>query len=368
MSFRLGRIFGFPVEVDWTWFVIFALVVWAIKGALTRFVAPGSSDWLLVAIGVVGALLFFASLIGHELAHSYVARKQGIPIAGITLFVFGGVARMKSEPGSPQDELKMALAGPLFSLVAAAFFWLVWGAQFLPQVWNQLFFYLAAANLVVALFNLVPAFPTDGGRALRAVVWAWTGNLQAATRVAAGFGQAFGWLLVFYGVFLILMRQWGGIWYALIGLFLQNAAQSAVQQAHWQRAMSGLLVRDLMNRNPVALSPEATVDEAVHDYFLREPVEALPVAQDGQVLGVLNVSDLREVDRAEWGVRTVGQIMNPIPERCYVAPDADAWEALTSAGEGCESPLIVVEDGKLVGTLTQETLARQIRLRMQIKS
>ncbi len=370
MSLRLGRILGFPVEIDWSWFVIFVLVAWAIKdGLLVRF-APGYyPPGLLIAAGIVGGLLFFASLVGHELAHCYIARQKGVPIAGITLFVFGGVARMKSEPDFPGDELRMALAGPIFSIVTSAFLYLVWGAQILPQIWGELVRYLAIANLAVAVFNLIPAFPSDGGRALRAIVWSWTGNLQTATRVAAGLGQAFGWVLVFVGIFRLLMLDWGGIWFILIGLFLQNAAQAALQQVQWRRAMRGLSVRDLMRPSPIVLPPDISLETAVHDYFLREPTEILPVVGEGRVMGTVSVQSLRSVPYAQWTSTPVTAVMSEVAADSFVDPDEDAWTALSNAAGKGDAPLLVVDsEGTLVGTVSEEALARQIQLRMHISA
>ncbi len=369
MSVRLGRILGFPVEIDWSWFVVFFLVAWAIRDGLHLQLVPHDvSPAVLAVAGVTGGLLFFASLLGHELMHCWVARRRGIPIAGITLFIFGGVARMKMEPDRPADELRMALAGPAFSLAAGAFFWLVWGAQVLPPLWSELSRYLAIANIVVALFNLVPAFPSDGGRALRAILWMWTGSLQKATRAAAGLGQAAGWALVFLGVSRFLMGDWGGIWYVFIGLFLQNAAQVALHQTQWRRAMRGLTIRDLMDRSPVLLPPGASIREAVHEYFLRHPSEVLPVVEDGKVLGMVSVASLRAVPQERWEEMSVSAVMSPVQPELYVSPSEDAWEALSGVKRPPNVPLLVLEDGLLVGTVSQETLARQLQLRMRIEA
>lgn len=369
MAVKLGTIMGFPIEIDWSWFIVFLLMVVGINGGLLGSVHPTQySSLMLLAAGVVGALLFFASLLGHELAHCWVARQFGIPIAGITLFIFGGVARMKDEPARPMDELKMALAGPCFSILMSVFFYLVWGARILQPLWAEVAWYLTIGNLVVAIFNLVPAFPSDGGRALRAILWSWTGNYQSATRVASRLGQAFGWVLMGLGVTRFLVGDLGGIWYIFIGLFLQNAAQSAYQQVQWRKAMSGLLVRDVMNSSPVAIPPDVTLENAVHEYFMRDPSEALPVAVDGEVQGILRIPDIREVPSNDWAATLVRAVMSPAQPGCIVNPDSEAWDALAGAGQSCQPPLLVVADGKLVGTVTQEALARQIQLRMHLRT
>lgn len=368
MSFRLGRILGFPVELDWSWFAIFVLVAFAVQAGMAGEMQLFRYPPMAFAIaGVLGSLLFFASLLGHELAHCIIARRLGIPIAGITLFFFGGVARMKNEPDSPTDELKMALAGPAFSLVAAAFFYLMWGSRMFDPLLTQLFLYLAIANLMVALFNMIPAFPTDGGRALRAFLWGMFSNYNSATRIASTLGRGFGWALFILGMLTVLYGNlWNGIWLALIGMFLENAAYSAYEQAQWRKVMAGISVRDLMNLQPDYVLPETTLQQAVQDHFMRNPTESIPVARDHQLQGLANLADIRKTPMEDWPLVSIQAIMKPVPEDCLTQPDEDAWDVL-SRTDCNESPvLLVVEGEKLVGALSQENLARQLRLRMQI--
>lgn len=366
---KIGKILGFPVDLDWTWFLIFVVAVIAIQADLAQRVGiPGMPGIFLLIPAVFGSLLFFATLLGHELAHCVVARNLGIPISGITLFVFGGVARMKSEPGSPTDELKMALAGPAFSILTAAFLFLLYGAMILPLLINEVIRYVAIGNLVIALFNMIPAFPTDGGRALRAILWGATNNLQSATRTAATLGTGFGWLLIAWAIYRFLQGDWSGIWLGLIGYFLQDAAQTALQQVQWKKAMRGLYIRDFMNTAPVTLTADMTIGAAVYEAFFRQPSESYPVVDsEGTLVGSLHAEDIRQLDRGLWEAQTVESVMKPVSADCQVNPLDDAWQILTGDSFDCSSTLFAVDNGRLVGVVNQDTLSEQIRMRMQLQ-
>ena len=279
---RIGRIGGVTISIDYSWFVIFALFVFLLGSAYLPVVAPGIwRGWYWVA-AVCTTLLFFLSVVVHEMAHSVVARHEGIPVNNITLFLFGGVSQMEDEPGTPSDEFRMAIAGPLASVgVAVVFFVLTLGAAaFHSRIIYASFTYLWFINLALAIFNLIPAYPMDGGRVFRAIVWGATHDFRRATFIASVTGQTFGWILIVLGVgsiFLPSIRNFASIWLALIGWFIISAARSSYQQVLVRDTLSKVPISDVMNSNVEAVDGNISVERLVTDYFLRESASTLPV-------------------------------------------------------------------------------------------
>lgn len=363
MSIRIGRVFGIPIEMDLSWLFIFGLFTYAVStGHFARYY-PGLTVAEQFGLGVLTTLLFFASLVAHELSHSFVARKAGIPIVGITLFIFGGVARMKSEPEKPADEIKMALAGPAFSFAAAIFAYLISAALPLGVI-GGVFRYVAAANAIVAVFNLIPGFPLDGGRALRAIIWAATKDLKLATKAAATAGQAFGLGMMGLGLAeIVFLGSFAGIWFMAIGWFLNSAAQSSYKQLLIRRALEGVEVADVMTPVTAPVDPNSSVDDLVREQFLRTHADAYPVGGPSGVSGIVRLEDVRRLPRDLWSTTTVGQIVQPITEACAISAEETAWAAVNKLTDGCPSKVVVFNDGTVVGTVGQENLARLLRTR-----
>ncbi|MDO8586917.1 MAG: site-2 protease family protein [Armatimonadota bacterium] len=367
MAIRLGRVFGIPIDIDYSWLLIFGLFTYSVSAGHFGRIYPELSTVYQFGLGLLTTLLFFATLVAHELAHSYVARKSGITISGITLFIFGGVARMKSEPDTPLDEFKMAIAGPAFSIAAALAAWMI--AAALPVgALGGVFRYVAAANAIVAVFNLIPGFPLDGGRVLRSAVWAATDDLRLATRAASTAGQAFGWGLIALGfVGLLFTGSLSGIWFMFIGWFLNNAAQSSYRQLLIRRALEDVEVSDVMTPLTEPVDPGVSVDELVRERFLRTHADAYPVGDQTGIRGIVRLEDVRRVPRDQWLTTRVEQIVEPITEQCTIGAGEPAWEAVNKMTDGCPSRVVVFEDGSVVGTVGEENLARLLRTRSQLE-
>jgi len=369
-SLHLGRIAGIAIELDYTWFVIYILVAVSLALAVFPSALPAAPAWMNWLLGLITAVLFFASVLAHELMHSVVARREGLDVSSISLFIFGGVSRITEEPRTPGAEARMAAAGPLTSLVLAALLYgialwgraLGWGPVFtLPVSW------LAMINLLLGIFNLVPGLPLDGGRLLRAAVWYSTHNLARATRIAAGIGQGFGYLLIFFGVLFVVGGDLLGLWWVLIGWFLAQAAAGSYQQVMLQRALSGIPVERLMTRDVVSVPAGMSLADLVETHFLNRPYSAYPVqGSDGELLGVVTVGDVRAVPRERWGQVSTGEVAEPLSEDLIISPQADSWDALLKMAAGNRARLLVTQDHHLVGIISQSNVMELLRTRMDL--
>lgn len=360
-SFRLGRIAGIEVGVHYTWLFAFVLIAWSLAAGFFPSRYPGWTVGTYWLAGIVSALLLFGSVLVHELAHSLVARAQGLPVQGITLFIFGGVSTLRGEAERAWDEFIIAIVGPLTSLVLAALAFVVFRA--LPDretPFAASLGYLALINGLLAVFNLLPGFPLDGGRVLRSILWGATGSLLRATNIAAGVGQFFGWLLIAWGVFQVLTGNFlGGLWTGFIGWFLDNAASSSRQQTATQEIFRDLKVVEIMDREPHTVTPETTVEELVREYFLRRGQRAAPVCADGNLLGIVSMTDVKEVPQERWATTTVSEIMTREP-LYQVRPSDDLAQSLRLMNEHEIHQVLVTEDGRLVGMLNRAHIIRYL--------
>lgn len=370
-SFPLFRIFGFSVKADLSWLLIAGLVTWSLAGVFSRTypqLEPAAWWWM----GALGALGLFLSIVVHELAHSLVARRFGMEMRGITLFLFGGVAEMNEEPPSPKAEFFMAAVGPLTSLALAGAAYLAIAAAG-SNGWMAsaagVLGYLAAINVVLALFNLVPAFPLDGGRMARSVLWALRGNLRWATRVTSAIGSAFGVLLMIYGGYRFIMQDYvGGMWMFLIGMFLRKAAEQSYQQLLVRRLLEGEPVAQLMQTQVHAVPPQATVRELVDDYIYRYHHKMLPVVDQGRLLGCVTTRDVAKLPREQWDASTVQQVAEACSAENTIRPDADAMDALQKMSRNGTSRLIVTDNGHIQGILSLKDVMRHVALKMEVEA
>jgi Zn-dependent protease/predicted transcriptional regulator len=370
-SIPLFRLAGFQVGIDWSWAILAVLITWTLAVGVFPQYYPGLTPGLYLSMGVIAALGLFASIVLHELAHSVVARRYGVPIRGITLFIFGGVAQMDREPDRPGAEFAVAIAGPIASaLIAGACWMLLRGAVAagagVPVV--GVLGYLASINAMLAVFNLVPAFPLDGGRILRAALWAWNGSLRWATRVAAWIGGAFGILLIALGVWQALSGDFvGGMWYALIGLFVYAAAQASYQQVVIREGLRGVPVRRIMTANPVTVPPGISVAELIDDYVYRHHHSMFPVVDNGRLVGCVSMHEIKRLPRDPWPSTTIAEIMQPCSAETAISPDADAMEALSLMTRSQNSRLLVTEGDRLVGIVTLKNLMNYLNAKLHLE-
>lgn len=374
---RILRLRGIPVYVDISWLLILALITMSLAESFPALqlryypdteLLPPAVYW---GMGLIAALSFFLCVLLHEFGHSLVGRAEGMPIRGITLFLFGGVSELGDEPASARTEFLMAIAGPLVSLflgivlgiLASVGYTLAW-----PPPVVLILGYLSSINLLLLVFNLIPAFPLDGGRVLRSILWGISGNLRSATYWSALFGRLFAWVLIAIGVTqFVFGNWWGGIWTGLIGLFLHNAANSGYQQMLVRQALQGAPVRTFMNTHPVVVPPSLDLRHLVEDYVYRHHHKAFPVVSGDHLEGLVDTSSLMQVPRGEWDRHTVGEVMRHDLDRFTIAPDADAYQALAKIQQTAVPRLLVTDGDHLLGMVGLKDLMKFLNLRMELE-
>jgi len=363
---RIARVIGIPIYLHFSWLILFGLIVWTLSTGY--FPAqypnlPASSYW---AKGLVASLLFFVSILLHELGHAVVARHHGLRTTSITLFIFGGVARLEHEPTDGRAELWMAAAGPAVSLALAGLFYAgstLWFAG--PSV-AAIAKYLAVINLILALFNLVPAFPMDGGRLLRGALWGSLGKARA-TRIASQAGTFFAFLLMFLGVFsLVTGDSLGGVWYILIGWFIKDASASSYQQVRLDEVLRGVSVRDAMVEDVATVPSSGSVGEAAREYFMRTGYGSYPVTRGEAVVGLLCLKDVMRLSAEERESTSVQGAMCPLTEAIVTDPDAPLPSVIARMAQLGVARLLVMRDDRLVGLLTMNGVIRRLKLREEL--
>jgi Zn-dependent protease/CBS domain-containing protein len=363
-SFTIGRIAGISVGVNWSWLIVFALIAWTLAVSIFPSTNPGLGDGAYVAMAIIAALLFFTSLLLHEYGHALQARRDGMEIEGITLWLFGGVAKFRGMFPSAGAEFRIAIAGPLVSLVLGLLFLGVPMLLGLPATVDGVLFWLGSINIALLVFNLLPALPLDGGRILRSILWYARGEFASATRLAAGIGRGFGYLFVAAGVALLVFASpVTGIWLAFIGWFLLQAAGAEDRFVAAREALGGLRVRDVMARDPVTAPAEITLGQFMDRVAWSRPYTTYPVTENGEVVGLLQFRRVAEVPRAEWDRRTVRDCMIPRDEVPVVEQDD---ELVLAAGEVAEHEVnraLVLDAGRLVGLLSVTDVARALQMR-----
>ena len=383
-GFRVGKILGIEIRADWSWLLILLLVIWNLSTTFGEI----HRDWgpaLVWGTSIVAALLFFGSVLAHELAHSLVARARGIPVRDITLFLFGGVSSIQREPSSAGAEFLMAIAGPLTSIVLGGLLLLLagGGAGFVQDAIADpaqaaarlsplltLVIWLGSVNITVGLFNLTPGFPLDGGRVLRSILWAATGNLQRATRWAARAGQAIAWLMIIGGIAMTFGAQipffgtglGGGLWLAFIGWFLNSAAVQSYQRVVVHDVLEGVPVSRMMRKDPPTCQPACTIARLVNDHILGTDDQAFPVLDGGHLMGIVTLEDVRRVGREAWDATFVRDVMTPEDRLVVVTPEEEASQALEKLTSADVRQLPVVRDGELVGLLRRRDIIRWLQL------
>jgi Zn-dependent protease len=372
-GFHLFTLFGFEVKLDLSWLLLALLISWSLGAGWFPARYPELSSYAYAWMGISVAIGVFFSIVFHEFSHSIVARYYGLPIRGITLFIFGGVAEMESEPPDPKTEFLMAIAGPISSFLLAA---LLWAAASIAEggAWPQpvagVLSTLAVVNFTVAVFNLAPAFPLDGGRVLRAALWHWRRDLQEATFISSRIGRGFGTALMILGVIAFVGGNLiGGMWWFLIGIFVRGAASSSYQQLVLKDMVEGQPVRRFMRSEPVTVVPSLSIAEWVEDYIYRHHYKMYPVVDGSRLLGCVTVDSLQGLRREDWSTTHVADVMEQRSESNTVDAGTDTMTLLTNILKPAgRSRFMVVEDDRLVGIIALKDLLELISLKLEIES
>jgi len=381
---RLGKIFGIEISISWSWLIIFGIITWNLASAFSQL-HSGWSTTTAVGTAVAASILFFLSVLVHELAHSLVARSRGIPVGGITLFLFGGVSDIQNHPPTPAAEFLMAIVGPLVSLALGIVFILLSGVGitslqvplqnpegFISQLgpWTSLLLWLGPVNLTLAAFNMIPGYPLDGGRVLRSIIWGISKDYKRSTRWATRIGQLIALVLIINGVAMILGAQIpllgtgfsNGLWVALIGLFLNNAAVTSYQQVVIEDVLSDVTVAPIMRADPPTVSPDIHVSRLVDVYIMGQDEQAFPVLEGEEMVGLVTLDDVRQVPRDRWRNTTVREIMTPRAEVETVELEEEADKAFEKLSRANLRQLPVLQHGALVGMLRRADILKWLRL------
>ncbi len=366
-SINLGRILGIPVGIDYSWFIIFALITMSLS---TQYAAahPKWSEITHVAVGIITSLLFFATVLLHEMGHSVVAIRKGIPVRSITLFIFGGVAQIAREPKTAMDEFWIAIAGPAVSFIIGIFSLLAGvGVKPFSDILGAVLTWLGQINLILAIFNLVPGFPLDGGRILRAILWGWKKDFRSASRMAANVGQLVAYGFIFIGVIIALRGNFfNGLWIGFIGWFLLNAAHQSYRQVVLTGLLGAVKVGDVMSTDCPIVSGAIPLSEFVHNEILRTGQRCFLVTQFDRLVGIITLHEVKQIPSSEWESTPVSSAMQPLDRLHMVHPGdllSGILEKMTTEGV---NQLPVVEEGKLVGSLGRDRLIQLIQTRMDL--
>ncbi len=363
-TFRIGRIAGVEIGVNWSWVIVLALIVWTLAAGIFPAEVPGLSDTTYLVMAAIAALLFFASLLLHEIGHAVRARREGMQIDGITLWLFGGVARFRGMFPSAGTEFRVAVAGPIVSVVLGVAFVLVAALAELGRAAHGVAAWLGYINLVLVAFNLLPAQPLDGGRLLHAAIWSRTGDFVRATRQAGKAGEALGYTMIAGGVLMfIVWGAFGGAWLAFLGWFLLNAARAEARSVLVRQALGGVSVASLMTAHPVTVRADATLGQFMDGVAWRSRYTTYPVVDgaDEHPVGLLTFRGVAESPRSEWDTRTVAEHMIPVADVATVTPD-QAADAALEALMASPSRVLVLDGGRLVGILSISDIMRAIEV------
>lgn len=358
---QIGKILGIKIDLDFSWFIVFFLVVWSLS---THYLMR-LSDWTTgfrLSLAVVTALLFFASILAHELGHSLIAISRGVPVKQITLFIFGGIAQISRDPKRPLDEFLIAVAGPLVSLLISVIFGTLWLAGRFLDIGGLVSFggWLGGVNLSLALFNMIPGFPLDGGRILRSAIWKFSGDVYRATRISAGIGQGVAVIFILFGLWQSYSGTlFDGIWIASIGWFLYSAARNSVQQISIQTMLQGHTAKEIMMTDCLRISPDMRLDQLVEEIVIpsvRNERQCFPVMVGEQILGLLNLNQIRNMNRDRWVNTTAREVMIPMNQLLTAKPDEDIYQMMELMSAEEADQMLIVENERLLGVVAHNRI------------
>ncbi len=367
---HLFEIAGIKVTINYSWLVIFVLVTWGLAAGYFPHYFPDYSTRIYWLAGVIAAVLFFASILIHELSHSITAVRSGIKIPEITLFIFGGVAHLSEEPDDPKLELKIAIAGPITSFILAGIFWLITAAirGAAPLIIAAVFEYLAWINVALAIFNLVPGYPLDGGRIFRALVWWKTGSVVRATKWASDIGKGFAWALMILGIVQIFSGVLvGGLWLIFIGMFLKGIAATGYQETLMRQSLEGVRVHEVMMTDAVSVEPNLSLEDLTKDYFLRYCFGGFPVVEQGRPMGLVSLALLKNVPLDERQTKTVADVMVAMGPDLTIEPQDTLVEALKKMTRSGQGRLLVMQGDQFMGMITKSGLLRFLEIKQVLE-
>ncbi|MCL4562555.1 MAG: site-2 protease family protein [Chloroflexi bacterium] len=389
---NLGKIFGININIDWSWIFIFLLVTWNLAVGIFPSVHPEWQPGLTWSVAILASILFFASVLVHELAHSVVALARGLPVRRITLFLFGGVSNIQREPTSPWTEFLMAIVGPLISVILGIFFLFLGDALsgfiIIPSLGNPLtaisdlnpistlLFWLGPINIILGVFNMVPGFPLDGGRVLRSLLWGATGNLRLATRWATRVGQLIAWVFIILGISMVFGLQIpilgtgliSGVWLAIIGWFLMNAATQSYERVVIQNLLEGIPVSRLMRTNVRTVPPDLYIQDLVDHYIMATDERSFPVISENDLVGLVSLEDVRKVPREQWDRTRVESVMTPRDKLSVTSPIEDLSVVMERLSEKDVRQMPVIQDGLYVGIIRRQDIMRWLQLQSNTPS
>lgn len=369
--FHILTFAGIPIGIDMSWFIIAILLTWTLSTGHFPFAYPGLSSNLYWLMGLIGMLGLFICILLHELGHALVAKRYEIPVAQITLFIFGGIAELKKEPKSPLVEFLIAIAGPIVSLVLAGFFYILGqlGEQsHWPTPIVGVSYYLALINSLIVIFNLVPAFPLDGGRILRSILWGWKKNLTWATKITTQMGAGFGFFLLFFGIFNLISGSFiTGIWFIILGLFLQRAAIASQTQFYVGNELKEEKVAKFMKTALDSVSPDITIKDLIDHHVYQSHHHLYPITQNNQLIGYITLQEIKTIPPENWDLTLVKSLMQPVSKEQVVSPQTNALEALEQMNQSPSPTLFVVEKDQFVGLLTTQDLLKLISLKLALE-
>ena len=357
----IGKAFGIPLRLHYSWFIIFALITWALAASYFPDEYPTWSTTEAIAAGIITSLLFFASVLVHELMHSIIARREGIPVQSITLFIFGGVSQLTQEPKRPIDEFRMTIVGPGSSLVLGGIFWALYfglhhgtgAAQFIGAI----SYWLGLINLSLGVFNLIPGFPLDGGRVLRSILWGRSHNLLKATKTASSIGRGMGYLFIFVGIWFVFAGQFfNGIWLAFIGWFLESAAANSYRQLIVQEKLQGHKAKEIMSQDCLKVDPEITIEKLVNEHILTSGRRCFTVVENDRVQGLVTMHNVKQVPRHLWGTKKVKDAMTTLENVKSVGPDEELVTVLKIMSENDINQVPVIEDHTILGIIGRDKI------------
>ncbi|HEX6483257.1 MAG TPA: site-2 protease family protein [Ktedonobacteraceae bacterium] len=367
-SFRIGKIAGIDIDIHVSWIIILVLLTWSLATGWFPQLYPGWSTATYWVVSLIASLLLFVSVLLHELAHSLVARRRGLPVKNITLFVFGGVSNIEQEPKSAGIEFQMAVVGPLTSLlIGVVCFLLQLPLRGTNSPLQGILYYLAVTNILLGIFNLIPGFPLDGGRVLRSIVWKLSGSMRRATRVAAISGQIIGYVFILLGIWLFFTSNiLDGIWFGFIGWFLLNAAQSANAQGALESVLRGVTVGEVMNPTPVTVPADISLQQLVDTYFLPKGLRYALVMQADQLVGLITLNDIRHIPRDQWEQMPISSAMIPLERLHIVTPQQPLSDVLPLMAGRDVNQLPVVQNGALVGIVSRDAIVHYLEVRRNL--